>query len=77
VRLDGVVGAGQAGDGVKQYYRVALVLDHALGFFDHISATCTWRPAVRQSGADDLGADAASLHVGDFLGAFVIKRMKR
>ena len=34
-RHDGVVGARQAGDGIQQDHHVALVLDQALGFFDH------------------------------------------
>src|SRR5204863_9683739 len=33
-RHDGVVGAGQAGDGIEQDDDVLLVVDEALGFFD-------------------------------------------
>ena len=34
VRLDGVVGAGEARDGIEQNHHVALVLDHAARLFD-------------------------------------------
>jgi len=34
-RHHGVVGAAQAGDGVQQDDHIALVLDQALGLFDH------------------------------------------
>ena len=34
-RHDGVVGAGQSGDGVEQNHHVFFVLNEALGFLDH------------------------------------------
>mgnify|MGYP000602575929 CR=1 FL=1 len=34
VGLDGVIGAGQSGDGVEQDHHVVLVFDHALGLLD-------------------------------------------
>ena len=34
-RYDGVIGARQTGDGIEQDHHIFLVLDQALGFFDH------------------------------------------
>ena len=68
---DGIVGAGEAGDGVKQYHHVFAQLHPALGFFDHQfgHADVVLRRQV-EGGAVDFAVDAA-LHVGDFFGAFV------
>ena len=72
VRLHGVVGAGQAGDGVEQDDDVALVLDHALGLFDdHLGHLHVPLGRFVEGRADDLGAAAGALHVGDFLGPLV------
>ena len=72
VGLDGVVGAGQPGDGVEQDHHVVLVLDHPLGLLDdHLGHlhVALWR--LVKGGADHLGGRAGAHHVGDFLRALV------
>ena len=69
--LDGVVGAGQAGDRVEQDDHVLLVLDQSLGFSMTISATATWRVA----GSSKVEATTSPLtgagHFGDFFRTLV------
>src|ERR1035437_6042484 len=68
---DGVVGAGETGDGVEENDHIALVLDEALGLFDdHLGDLHVAGGGLVKGGADDLALDGA-LHVGDFLGALV------
>jgi hypothetical protein len=70
-RDDGVVGAAQAGDRVEQDDDVALVLDQALGLFDHhFGDLHVARGGFVEGRGDNLALHAA-LHVGDFLGALV------
>ena len=70
-RHDGVVGARQAGDGIEQDHDVLLVLDQALGLFDHhFGHLHVARGRLVEGGADDFAAHRA-LHVGDFFGALV------
>ena len=57
VRLHGVVGARQTGDGIEQDDDVALVLDHALGLFDdHFGDLHVALGRFVEGGTDDLGA---------------------
>ena len=72
MRLDGVVGAGEAGDGIEQDDHVALVLDHTLGFFDHHFRHLDM-PLGRfvKGRTNHFGAAARAFHVGDFLRPFV------
>src|SRR6185437_308286 len=70
-RNDGVVGAGEAGDGVEQDDHVALVLDQALGLFDHhLGDLDVAAGGLVEGRADDFALDRA-LHVGDFFRALV------
>ena len=63
-RHHGVVGAGQAGDGVEQDDHVALVLDQALGLLDdHLGDLDVAGGRLVEGGGDDLPVDGA-LHVG-------------
>ena len=70
-RHDGVVGARQARDRVEQDDDVALVLDQALGLFDHHFGDLHVAGGRLVEGrADDFALDRA-LHVGDFFRALV------
>ena len=70
-RHDGVVSARQARDGIEQDHHVALVLDQALGFFDHhFGHLHVARGRLVEGGTDHFAAHRA-LHVGDFFGALV------
>src|ERR1700687_4381505 len=70
-RDDGVVGAGQTGDGIQQDHHVALVFDQALGLFDdHLGDLDVARGGLVEGGADDFALDRA-LHVGDFFRTLV------
>ena len=72
VRLNGVVGASETGDGVEQDDDVAFVLDHALGFFDdHFGDLHMPLGRFIEGGTDHFGAAAGALHVGDFFRALV------
>ena len=73
-RHDGVVGAGETGDGVEQDDDILFVLDQALGLLDH-HLRDLHVPAGRfvEGGADDLAAHRA-LHLGDFFRALVDKQ---
>ena len=70
-RGDGVVSAGEAGDGVQEDDDVALVLDKALGFFEHHfrDLNVALRRLVERR-ADDLTLYGA-LHVRDFFRTLV------
>ena len=70
-RGDGVISARETRDGIEQDDDVALVLDQALGFFQHHFGDLDM--ALRrfvEGGADDFAFHRA-LHVGDFLGPLV------
>jgi len=70
-RDDGVVGAGEAGDGIEQDDDVALVLDEALGLFDdHLGDLDMAGGGLVEGGGDDFTFYGA-LHVGDFFRALV------
>ena len=72
VRLDGIVSAGQTGDGIKEDHNILLVLNHAAGFFDdHLSHLNVTLRRFIKGGANHLGRFAGALHVRDFLGTFV------
>ena len=63
-----VVGACKAGDGVEQDDHVVLVLDQALGPFDHhFGHLHVAGRRLVEGGADHLGVDRA-LHVRHFFG---------
>ncbi len=66
-RNDRIVGTGQTGYGVQQNNHIFLVLDQALGLFDHHLGHLhvTGRRLVK-SGGDDFAAHSA-LHLGHFL----------
>jgi hypothetical protein len=70
-RLHGVVGAGQAGDGVEQNDDIALVFDQSLGLFDdHFGDLDVATGGFVKGGGDDFTAHGA-LHFGDFFRALV------
>ena len=72
MRLNSVVGAGQARNRVQQDDHVALMLDHALGFLDdHFGHLHVPLRRLVERGADHLRSAASPLHVGDFLGPLV------
>jgi hypothetical protein len=68
-RYHGVVGAGQAGDGVQEDHHVALVLDQALGLLDHhVRDLHVARRRLVEGRGDDLAAHAdGALHFRHFL----------
>ena len=70
-RNDGVVGAGQTRDGVEQDDDVALVLDQALGLFDHHFGDLHVAGGGLVEGRADDFAFHRALHVGDFFRALV------
>ena len=60
-RNDGVVGAGETGDGVEQDDDVALVLDQALGLLDdHLGDLDVAGGGLVEGGADDFALDASA-----------------
>ena len=68
---DGVVGAGEAGDGVAEDDDVFFVLDQSFGFFDdHFRDLHVALRRFVKGGGDDFASDA-SLHFGDFFRALV------
>ena len=70
-RHHGVVGPGQAGDGIQQDDHVPLVLHQALGLFhDHFGHLDVALGRLVEGGTDHFGLDAA-LHVRHFLGPLV------
>ncbi|MFM1944278.1 MAG: hypothetical protein RI897_3260 [Verrucomicrobiota bacterium] len=72
MRLDGVIGAGEAGDGVEQDDDVFFVFHHTAGFFDHHfgDLDVAFRRFI-EGGADDFCRAAGAFHVCYFLGAFI------
>src|ERR1051325_601515 len=78
VRLNGVVSAGEAGDRVEENNDVALVLDHAAGFFDdHLSDLNVALGWFVEGGTDDFSATAGAFHVGHFLRTLVNQKDKQ
>ena len=68
---DGIVGAGESGDGVEENDDVVAVFDESFGFFDdHFCDLDVSRSLFVEGGRDDLALDA-SHHVGDLFRAFV------
>ena len=70
-RHDGVVGAGEPGDGIEQDHHVPFVLDQTLGLLDHhLRHLDVAGGGLVEGRRDDLAAHR-TLHVGDLLGPLV------
>ena len=71
MRHGGVVGAGEAGDGVQEDRHVLALLDQALGLLDdHLRDLDVALGGFVEGRGDDLGLDVLA-HVGDLFGPLV------